>query len=329
VPTYRQLAERTDAPAGSSWNVFGPGDQLGTLNFLTPERVAASSRLVRRGAVFNLDYPLDAFVPPPVPIRSAVQHHIFQSNPNHRDDWLDSFYLQATSQIDGLRHMRHPSHGFYGGVSDENIDVGLPALGIQMVAERGIVGRGVLLDVERYRVETGRPLTGPGNSMITPDDLDKTAAHHDVGLQSGDILLVRTGWAGGFLGLSSGDRADQSFGAVPSPGLEQSESMLAWLWDHHIALVAADNVAVEAYPVKPDSGLLDPTEAPPATGATHNGMMHRPWIALLGLFLGELWQLDPLAQDCADDRRYEFLLSAKPLNLVGGVGSPANAMAIK
>jgi hypothetical protein len=58
-------------------------------------------------------------------------------------------------------------------------------------------------------------------------------------------------------------------------------------------------------------------------------MMHRPLIALLGLLLGECWKLDELAAACAADGKYEFLLTAKPLNLIGGVGSPANALAVK
>lgn len=72
-----------------------------------------------------------------------------------------------------------------------------------------------------------------------------------------------------------------------------------------------------------------PGEEVPARGPSHNGMLHRPLIALLGLLLGECWKLDELAAACAADGRYEFLLTAKPLNLIGGVGSPANAMAVK
>ena len=63
VPTYAELRNRKDAPPGSSWRVFGPDDHLGTLNFLTPERIAAASGLIKRGAVFNLDYELSAFMP--------------------------------------------------------------------------------------------------------------------------------------------------------------------------------------------------------------------------------------------------------------------------
>ncbi|MCP9964859.1 hypothetical protein [Actinomadura madurae] len=121
IPTYKELLERQDAPPGSSWGIFGENDQLGTLNFLGPGQVRDAVGLVRRGEVFNLDYPLNTFVPAPAGTRPATVHHIFANNPNHRDDWLDSFYLQSTSQIDGLRHIRHPRHGFYGGVPDEEI----------------------------------------------------------------------------------------------------------------------------------------------------------------------------------------------------------------
>jgi len=328
LPSYEDLKQRTDRPAGSSWGVFGEDDHLGTLNFLTPERVVAATRLAKRGVVFNLDYPLDAFTPPPVSTRSVPRHHIFQTNPNHRDDWLDGVYLQGTSQIDGLRHIRHPEHGFYGGVADTEVAVGQPALGIQEVAEHGIVGRGVLLDVARQRQADGPAPAGSAWS-ISPADLDRTADRQGVAVEAGDVVLVRTGWAGEFMARSTDERWRRAFGREPSPGLHQSEATLAWLWDHRVALVAADNVAVEAFPVDPDSGLVDPDETAVEEGGNHNGMLHRPWIALLGLFLGELWRLDDLAADCAEDGVYEFLVTAKVLNLVGGVGSPANAMAVK
>src|SRR5437588_1465781 len=98
VPTYAELRRRTDAPPGSSWHLFGPDDQLGTLNFLTPETAVEAAALVRRGTVVNLDYPLNTFVPSLAGTRPATEHHIFSNNPNHRDDWVDSFYLQSTSQ---------------------------------------------------------------------------------------------------------------------------------------------------------------------------------------------------------------------------------------
>jgi kynurenine formamidase len=326
VPTYRELAGRTDAPPGSSWGLFGPDDQLGMLNFLTAERTAAAAALVRRGATFNLDHPLNAFVPSISGTRPPTAHRMFSNNPNHRDDWVDSFYLQSTSQVDGLRHIRHPRHGFYGGVADEAVDVGRPDLGIHLLAEKGIAGRGVLLDAVRYFASIGRPLEFETMVRFTPADLDAIAEYCGVTVRSGDIVLLRTGFAEEWLRRTPEQRAAPRAGAT---GLDQSEDVLAWLWDHQIALMAADNGGLESFPVNPDSGWVDPDEPLPERGPSHNGMLHRPLIGLLGLIIGELWKLDELAADCAADGVHEFLLTVKPLNLVGGVGSPPNALAIK
>jgi kynurenine formamidase len=329
VPTYRELLAREDGPPGSSWGVFGPDDQLGALNFLTSQATARAAGLVSSGRVFNLDYPLNTFVPSIAGTRPAAEHHMFANNANHRDDWLDSLYLQSTTQIDGLRHMRHPRYGFYGGVKDEAVEVGRPELGIQLAAEKGIAGRGVLIDLPRYFSAAGRDYDITTNQMIWPSDLDAALASQGAALESGDILLVRTGWSGYYLELSPAEQDRFRRGGMHAPGLGQSPETVRYLWDHQVAMVASDNAGVEAHPVNPDSGFLIPGEEVPERGPSHNGMLHRPLIALLGLLLGECWKLDELAEACAADGKYEFLLTAKPLNLVGGVGSPANAMAVK
>ncbi|SHK51587.1 Putative cyclase [Pseudonocardia thermophila] len=326
IPDHAELSQRTDAPPGSAWGLFGPDDQLGTLNFLTEERTAAAARLIRRGATFNLDYPLNTFVPSLAGTRPATEHHIFSNNPNHRDDWLDSFYLQSTSQVDGLRHIRHPRHGFYGGVPDEAIAVGTPDLGIQLLAEKAIAGRGVLLDAVSYFESIGEPLEFTTMVRLTPEHLDAIAEHCRVTIEPGDIVLLRTGFAEEWVRRTPEQRAEPREGGT---GLDQSDAMLAWLWDHRIALMASDNAGLESYPVNPASGWIDPDEPPPPRGPSHNGMLHRPMLALLGMVIGELWKLDELAADCAADGRYEFFLTVKPLNLVGGVGSPPNAIAVK
>src|SRR5688500_6801253 len=95
--------------------------------------------------------------------------------------------------------------------------------------------------------------------------------------------------------------------------------MLAWLWDNHCSVIATDTVAVEVIPSRESSPFDDNVMQ----------MMHPEMIALLGMWLGELWKLDALAADCVADGVYECMVVAKPLNLVGGVGSPPNATAIK
>jgi hypothetical protein len=328
VPRYRELLERTDAPPGSSWTIFGDDDQLGTLNFIGPEEMRRAAGLVQEGRVFSLDYPVNTFVPSLAGTRPPTSHHIFANNPNHRDDWLDSFYLQSTSQLDGLRHIRHPQHGFYGGVADELISEGTPALGIQLVADRGIVTRGVLLDLPRYFASVGRPYDPSAGERIGVDELAGACAFHGVTLHTGDALLLRTGWAGDYLSAPA-DAQQERRDNWRCPGIEQSHAVLEFLWDNGISVLAADNGGVEMFPIDRDTPFYDPAEAAPERGPSHNGLLHRPLIALLGLHLGELWNLDPLADACADDGRYEFLLSAKPLAVTGGVGSPPNALAVK
>jgi kynurenine formamidase len=320
LPTYAELLERTDAPPGSVWGLFGPDDSLGSLNHLSPERARRAAQLVGRGVAFNLDYELDAFSPPVSPNRKASRHTMFSRHDGRvRDDKLDEFYLQVSSQIDGLRHHRHSVHGFYNGVSDDDVAEGTPALGIQAVAAAGIVGRGVLLDVNRHLARSGRPLDLSKAEAITVETLDEVAEAQGVTVEPGDIVLLHTGWAQ----FAIADLDAEEKRALSSNrffcGLEQSRETVAWIWDHQVAMLASDTVAVEVMPSVATSPFTDNV----------NGMMHPDLIALLGLHLGELWKLDELARDCAADEVYEFLVTAKPLNLRGGVGSPPNALAVK
>jgi kynurenine formamidase len=319
LPTYQELLDRKDAPAGSSWGVFGHGDQRGTLNLLTSASALRGSALVRSGVSFGLDHEVGAFAPPVSPNRKAAAHTIYSRHDGRvRDDKLDDFYLQVTSQIDGLRHHRHAVHGFYGGTPDTEIDVDTEALGVQLAGEPGIVGRGVLLDVQRYRQERGTKFDLSTAEPITVDELDEIAAAQGVAFETGDILLIHTGWAEYALGLSDEQKTELSVNRNFC-GLVQSRETLAWVWDHRFSIVASDTVAVEMMPSAPTSPFSENV----------NGMLHPDLIALLGVWLGELWKLGPLAADCARDGVYEMLVTAKPINLVGGVGSPPNAIAVK
>lgn len=325
MPTYDELGSAH--PPYSSWQVFGAQDELGTVNLLTPERVAAAARLIRTGARFSLDHAVNAFDPYPTGTRPATEHHVFANNDFHRDDWLDSFYLQSTSQLDALRHIGHPEHGFYNGLPAGENTAASTRLGIHNWAESGIAGRAVLLDVPRFFAAQGREYDCETTIVLDVATLDAIARFQGVQWWGGDMLLLRTGWAANYVSKSRPQRVE--FNARNrSPGLAQRQETVRWLWDHQIALVASDTPAVEADPVL-ESDFRVPGEKPPERGVDHSGMLHRPLIALLGMAMGELWKLDELAEDCARDGRYDFFLTCKPLNLVGGVGSPPNALAIK
>ena len=317
-PLFDDLADAS--PPYSSWSFFGADDRRGTINLLTPARVAAAARLIRTGEQLGLDYPVNAFEPYPTGTRPPTRHQVFANNEFHRDDWLDSFYLQSTSQLDSLRHIGHPAHGFYNGQSPDSEE-----LGIHRWADTGIAGRGVLLDVAGYFAATGREYDCETTVVLESALLDEIVAHQGVTFEGGDLLLLHTGWAANYVAKTPEERVEFNT-RNRSPGLAQRTATLRWLWDHEIALVASDTPAVEADPVG-ESDFRGPADRPPDRGVDHSGMLHRPLIALLGMAMGELWKLDDLAAHCAAAGRYDFFLTCKPLNIPGGVGSPPNAIA--
>lgn len=304
LPAYCEL------PGGKSWGLWGEEDELGCLNLLTPERVAAAAKLARKGAVFPLNLRIDR-PDPPLYGRGAVRHTITGEGGNGRDDYLDNFWPQASSQWDSLRHIRHPELGWYNGMRDEQIIAGPGGkLGIDGPARRGIAGRGVLLDVTRVRAVD---YTSP--EPITVADLEAARAKQRVELQTGDILLICTGWLDWYARGSTPEQRQlmANRDTLQAPGIAATEEMAEWLWDHHVAAVAADNPALEAWPPRNRTG----------------GFLHHRLIPLLGIMIGELWWLDDLAKDCAADGVHEFFFTSAPLNVPGGVGSPPNALAIK
>jgi kynurenine formamidase len=321
LPAYRELPVRPDAPAGSSWGVWGDGDVFGTLNLLDEAAAARGARAIHRGAVFNLNLEME-LPDPPLFGRPVFSHDVPPAGIASHDE-ISNWDTPSSSQWDGFRHVAHPVYGYYGGLaSDEH--------GIHHWAQRGIAGRGVLADVARWRATQGRPISCGEADVIVPSELTATLAAQGVAIEPGDVLLVRTGWTTWYRSLDGTARralAADRIGA--SCGLRPGVDLAALLWDLHVAAVAADNPAVE---VTPFGAITDPQEMlaafrDPARAA--DTFVHFRLLALLGIPLGELWDLDSLADDCARDGTYEFFLTSAPLNLHAGAASPANALAIK
>jgi kynurenine formamidase len=316
LPKYDELPIREGLPAGSTWGLWGDDDQLGTINLLTEDAVQRGLSAARRGAVFPLNWALEE-PSPPFYGRGALGHRIDRPLDHVLDDALDNFFTQASSQWDALCHVGNPEHGFYNGFQDSDFTGGPGTkLGVEHWARRGIVGRGVLLDLARHRTSTGRPIDGSQFLEFTPDDLEEVCEAQGVTFEVGDILVLRTGWMSWYTQAGDDvrqDLANDSLARLKAPGLVGSEDMVAWLWNHHFAAVAADNPAIEAWP---HELALDK-------------YIHFRLLPLIGMPMGEMWYLEDLAADCAEDGVYEFLLTSAPLNLLGGVGSPPNALAIK
>lgn len=312
IPDFDDLPVIEKIGLHHAWGVFGPNDQLGAVNFLTPERVARAAGLVRDGAVFNLCLPLTAF-DPPLYEREPMRHTLFAPDRNGLDDWLDGFYLQSSTHWDGLRHVRAREFGFWGGeVTDSAVmQPGSGPLGIEHWVEHGMVGRGVLLDVGRYLTAQDAGYDPLVHRSVTADELQATADAQGVALEPGDIVCVRFGWMGRYL-AGSREQREEAARSYSFAGLAADEAMSRWLWNHRVTAIPCDNPAVEVSPGDPAVGSL-----------------HRRLIPLLGMVLGELFDLERLAGACAADGRYDFQFVSAPLHLVGGVGSPANAVAVR
>ena len=315
VPTYEELRNRTGRAPGSSWRVFGPDDHLG----VELPHARADRRRERAHPTLvpssNLDYELNTFMPLPHPTRRIPSTTSSAPTPTIVTTGSTRSISRGPPRSTAFATCAI-TDSFYAGVPDDRVVVGTPDISMSLVAEHGIVGRGILLDAERYFAGLGRPLVATETYRITPADLDAIAAHQRTAVQKGDIVLLRTGWGQYFLRLCRRSRRMRRSGP-DSPGLDASQEMLEWLWDHNVSVIAADNTGVEAGPIKPGTEFWDPEEPPPPAGSyNHNGTLHRPLISLLGFHLGELWLLDDLARDCAEDWCYEFFLVAKPLNLL-------------
>lgn len=307
IPNYKSLPLNETLGMHYSWGVFGEGDQLGTLNKITPETVKDAAKEVTSGESIGLVLP--AHLPsPPFFGREPFEHDLFATGRAGYDDRLHKYGLQSSSQWDGFRHIKAREFGLYGGWTEEP-KAGEPTNGIQAWSEKGIVSRGVLLDVQKYL----GPFDANEDVRFTPDDLLKVAAAENVEIRSGDILCLRFGWSAAYKAMNQQERTDlvaRPFGRWA--GLMPDESMAEALWDWGIAAIPADNPALECAP-----------------GAPEIGSLHRRILPLLGMVIGEMFDFDALADACAADGKYSFLFSAEPLPIVGGVGSPANAVAIR
>lgn len=315
LPSYQELPE---APRGgrSGWWLFGEDDSAGLVNLMTPERVAAAARLVRSGKMFPLDLPLGAIAPALARNRGIARHEVL-----HRpgtagfDDVYDNFYPQAGSQWDSLGHVGYAPDEFYNGATEADILAGRRNT-IDHWARHGVAGRAVLLDVPRAMAAAGRDYDPGASVALGVEELELARRQAGLEFSAGDIILLHTGFADWYSEQPQAARDQLPLG-FSAPGLAHTETVCEYLWDSHAAVIASDNFAVEVWP--PD----------PSPQARPLGFLHHMLIGQFGMALGELWWLKDLADDCAADGVYESFLVSSPMNAPGGIGSPANATAIK
>jgi kynurenine formamidase len=304
-PNIKELAAKV-----SNWGRWGDDDQRGTLNFITPDAVQRGAAAVRRGVTFSLSIPMNADGPQTgiIPGRINAEHEMLMCNVSMTGDISDfctsddvvKMGIQAATHWDALSHVGYEGQMYNGVPFDAVTEAGAAKLGIENFG--GVVTRGVLLDIARLKgvdfFEEGYPITG--------DDLEAAATVGKVKVQSGDIVLVRTGqmeW------LRRGDKVRYN---DPSPGI--GVGSIEWLHDNEVAAIATDTLVFEVWPCEDPAALLP---------------VHLLDLRDMGLVQGQLWNLDELAADCADDGVYEFLLAATPLPITGAVGGAVAPTATK
>ena len=298
----------------SNWRKWGADDERGTTNYITPEKLKQSAATVRKGKVFSLGIPFDANGPQLGPFRNNPVHLMSLDGGDNAswtargigplrvcDDWV-IMPLQCATQWDGLAHVYYGDY-LYNGVSAATVtSAGAEKNSIDKQGE-GIVSRGVLLDIARYK---GVDWLKHGE-LITAADLDGAAAKQGVTIEPGDVVLMRTGWRTKY--VQDGNR-NEFMGGEPGIGVDA----LPWLYEKQIAAFASDNWAVEVLPGE-DAAVALP--------------VHCVAIRDIGLTLGEMFDLDALADDCAEDGVYEFQFMGPVLKVTGAVGSPINPLALK
>jgi kynurenine formamidase len=326
----------TKRPDGSNWGDFGAHDQRGRMNLITPEKRLAALREVQDGEVFVLSLPLDypGGEPEDAP-RKAPRlmpntlggHTLCNMELTPTDITCDDtvvMSLQYSTQWDALVHWgrQYDVDGsgelravYYNGYrAHEHVKCGTDgsgfraeALGIENMAETGVQGRGVLVNLVKA--------FGTGRTWIDHAMLMQAMADQRVEVREGDMLLLYTGYGDALMAMNR--QPDEEILAHTGAVLKGADpALLDWIDSTGIAAVISDNQAVEGF------DLANPDPGP-------NGMLplHDRCLFKLGVHLGELWWLKDLAEYLDARGRQAFLLTAPPLRLPGAAGSPVTPVA--
>ena len=314
---FRELSRRL-----SNWGRWGKEDQLGTLNHIGAGEVRRAAREVKIGRVFSMAIPLDSKGPQRGaagrfnPMLLMTRDGSDAMTGAYSLDWLggaeketrstDEVIIMPTqggTHWDSLAHIIHRDVMYNGWKASEVSSTGAKKNGIVNSREK-IVGRAVLLDIPRaYR----RKWLTPGEG-ITGMMLEEAAEKQSVKVRQGDVLLVRTGHLAA--ARKRGSWGDYAGGDAPGLSIDSLE----WLARKKVAAVASDTWGLEVQPFE-----VKEVHIP----------FHVLAIVYMGLTLGEIFDLEALAEDSAADGRYASFFAAQPLPFTKGVASPINPLAIK
>lgn len=299
-----------------NWGRWGSDDERGTLNFVTPDALTFAATMIKLGRVVSCGLPFNGDGPQSGGFggRTNPVHWMLQDGGDialGAQDHLDvcrytddavSMPLQCGTQWDALAHIFYRGQMYNGHGLEHVTSTGATINSIDRIAD-GVVGRGILLDIPRYR---GVEWLDAGQS-IDDVELAACATAQGVEVRSGDIALIRTGQMAQVRAMGSWGEYDSG----PAPGLGVHAAH--WFVQNEIAALAADTWGTEVLP-NDTPGVFQP--------------LHLILLVNAGMTIGEIFDLEALAQTCAELGRYDFFFSAPPLPITGAVGSPVNPLAI-
>lgn len=314
IPAMAEVLKNTP----SNWGRWGPDDEVGALNFLTADEVLRGVQHIRTGEVYTLQRLIgDPRGDPVWPGRTSAKRTMvidestwdtneapkFPGGLHYADDKLDA-YLQGSTQYDALGHVWYDGK-IWNGYDARTTIGGMDKASVAPLGERGIVGRGVLLDMARHR---GKNSLDKGETF-NHEDLEACASAQGISIEPHDIVIVRTNFMAQF--FEDKERFYQDF---CEPGLTFSPELVRWFHEREIPNLVTDTIANEVT-YDPVSGVALP--------------LHCALMRNLGVTLTEICDLEKLAASCAIDGRYSFFYVAAPLKVYRGTGSPVNPVVIK
>ena len=315
APAMAQLLK--DAP--SNWGKWGPDDELGSLNYLTTAEVLRGVQAARQGKVFTLQVHMGHEKGDPVwPGRRGAERYMvvdegtwqgdkapqFPGGLHYADDFITAF-LQGSTQYDALGHVWYDGK-IYNGYDASTTIGGLTKASVLPIAEHGVAGRGILIDLARHR---GKASLDKGETFTHQDVLD-AADSQGTAIEKHDVLLIRTGWISTWYESTPAE----FYEGFNEPGLTYTPELVEWFQEMEIPNLVTDTIANEVT-YEPDTGVALP--------------LHCALMRNLGVAFTEICTLDALAEDCAADGQWTFLYTAAPLKVVRGTGAPVNPLVIK
>ena len=292
-----------------NWNRWGPHDDKGTLNYITPDKIAAAAALIKSGKSVSMAIPIETTAGPDNP-RPAIHYmanthdvDVGSKSVGFATDFLGmQFHGDCHTHMDALCHISYKGL-MYNGVPATAVDVtGADCMDVTAYAQ-GIVGRGVIIDVPRHR---GVKWLEPGEA-VTAEEIEAIEKAQGVKLGSGDIMLFRTGQYRRRMELGAWDVGESGGGRA---GLDPYSLLLFHEREIAAFLPEGDGEVAPSY--------VEAIQSP----------IHPLQVAAMGMFVSDSLQMEEIAKVCEEEQRFECFVAIAPLRLPRGTGCPFNPIAI-